>query len=836
MQTAQTKSPPNPKALLHKILTSGFMEIIIGGTVAKAMSFVSIIVLSRLLSKSDYGLLSYADNIRNYILLFSGLGLQNSVLRYTPLAKTAQEKAAVFKTSLFYGSALNLIIAAVTLLAFRFYILPVSGASQLVGQMCLLPTLIFVFDCSQLYLRADFRNRDYAKLSVLYAFAFMAFQMVFAYSSGLQGVVVGRYLSFAVIIFACVHFVRARDVAVKTTLLRGTRFREIFHYGLLAMLASLTSLVIPLDEQLIVGSILKSTEYIAEYRVASTIPMILSFFSVAVITFVFPYFSRNEQDKKWVWVNYKKVLFLLSGLLLPVFAVLFLFASPILRLIYGSAYTSGGGILRALLIANAVNICIRMPTGNLLAALGRVRFNFYNSLACSIVHIGVAIVFVSVFGLIGSPISIAIVYILSALSEVAYFRWLYGSKCKKILKRSKPGMKSLLFIAHVPLQKAEMPRHIKFFNQMDALRQLGFEVNYIGNDGENYYLCRDRNEIMLLHSKNTGIVGRLRFFKAAKKLLDITEKYDYAYIRSEPLIPPFLSLLKKLHAQGTRVILEIPTYPYDGERLLQKKKIIAGLLQIIDHMCRKMLKKYVDVVAAFCDEDKIFDIPAIPISNGTDVEHIRQRQPSFQNDELNLLAMAKMDLWHGYDRLIEGLRLYYENHPTIKVYLHLVGSGDCLTDWFRLVQKYHLGSYVFFHGDCYGQMLNDLFDRCDLGVSSLGMYRIGLWMGSNLKVSEYCARGLPFLYSCAEMGLDDNVPFARRFSNTGDPIDIADVVSFYKTVLTEPDITSLMHQYAQEHFSWEKQFEKIFSYFDKVDSLPDIALKEAASDEDSLHR
>lgn len=60
----------------------GFFHIIAGSTLAKIAGFVSVFFLPRFLSKADYGLLTYVDNIRNYVMLFNGLGITQATLRY----------------------------------------------------------------------------------------------------------------------------------------------------------------------------------------------------------------------------------------------------------------------------------------------------------------------------------------------------------------------------------------------------------------------------------------------------------------------------------------------------------------------------------------------------------------------------------------------------------------------------------------------------------------------------------------------------------------------------------------------------------------------------------
>lgn len=69
-----------------------------------------------------------------------------------------------------------------------------------------------------------------------------------------------------------------------------------------------------------------------------------------------------------------------------------------------------------------------------------------------------------------------------------------------------------------------------------------------------------------------------------------------------------------------KIILEIPTYPYDGEKInhtgIKKKKYW------IEKKYRKSLYKYVDRVVTFSEDDEIFGIKTIKISNGIDLETI----------------------------------------------------------------------------------------------------------------------------------------------------------------------------------------------------------------------
>ena len=83
----------------------GFFHIIAGSTLAKIAGFVSVFFLPRFLSKADYGLLTYVDNIRNYVMLFNGLGITQATLRYCAQEGSDEEKKGYFITTLKVGSA-----------------------------------------------------------------------------------------------------------------------------------------------------------------------------------------------------------------------------------------------------------------------------------------------------------------------------------------------------------------------------------------------------------------------------------------------------------------------------------------------------------------------------------------------------------------------------------------------------------------------------------------------------------------------------------------------------------------------------------------------------------
>ena len=64
-----------------KFKTTGFFSIVGAGTLNKIISFVTGIILVRILSKADYGAYSYALNIINFFVLLNGLGTSSCIVQ-----------------------------------------------------------------------------------------------------------------------------------------------------------------------------------------------------------------------------------------------------------------------------------------------------------------------------------------------------------------------------------------------------------------------------------------------------------------------------------------------------------------------------------------------------------------------------------------------------------------------------------------------------------------------------------------------------------------------------------------------------------------------------------
>ena len=277
------------------------------------------------------------------------------------------------------------------------------------------------------------------------------------------------------------------------------------------------------------------------------------------------------------------------------------------------------------------------------------------------------------------------------------------------------------------------------------------------------------------------------------------------YIRSNHNANPFtICMVKRMKQAGARVVMEIPTYPYDAEYIAQgiERQIIQ------DRLFRNRLAKHLDAIVTFSDNDVIFGQRTIKISNGIDFDSIPVK--TTKNDttrELNLIGVAEIHRWHGFDRLLRGLAQYYAAPREYKVYFYVVGYFFSTTEEEEItaiIRENKLEPYVILYGKKHGQKLDDIFNKCDFGIGSLGRHRVGISDIKTLKNREYAARGIPFVYSENDADFDQK-SYVLKVPADESPVNIENIIAFYRQLtMTPQQIRSSI-----SNLSWKHQMKRV---------------------------
>ncbi|WP_343347371.1 glycosyltransferase [Terrisporobacter petrolearius] len=371
---------------------------------------------------------------------------------------------------------------------------------------------------------------------------------------------------------------------------------------------------------------------------------------------------------------------------------------------------------------------------------------------------------------------------------------------------------NLLFFSHV---REDLPKGIgtskKIIAQSKALNNLGYNVFYTfeNNYGFNIYDI-NHNVIDSINISNK-VKFRIDKYKFIKKWCSLNN-IDVVYSRYNYFDTQTYRLFKELKKSGTKIILEIPTYPYRKEQILANedilmskkyfKYIIKKALLIDEDININKANKVLDLIVTYNPiPNKLWGVNAIEVDNGVDLKNITIRNHKTNNEKIIFLIVANLSPWHGIDRFIEGLKKYNMN-TSLQPELWIVGSGTELEKLRKLTDLYNLSESVKFLGTKIGDELEKIKSMADIGIASLGLYRLGLSNVSTLKQKEYCASGLPFIYAYEEKELDDACEFALKFENNNSPIDVNRAIEFAVKVRNDIKMHEKMRLLAEQKYSW----------------------------------
>lgn len=343
----------------------------------------------------------------------------------------------------------------------------------------------------------------------------------------------------------------------------------------------------------------------------------------------------------------------------------------------------------------------------------------------------------------------------------------------------------------------------KINSQMKALKKLNSNIEKMEIKNKGFYLKKIK---LLNFSQKNNLIGKIlrKIQTYILLILLMRKKYykeiQYIYVRyffTSIFSINYFKFLKKI---GVKIILELPTYPYDKE--IKKENFFTKW----DKKYRLELYRYVDKIVTYSEDKIIWGVSCINIANGIDLEEVRIINKK-QHMGFNFISVSNCSFWHGIDRFLYSLLQYIKNGGAEKIKFHIVGEGSETSKLKKIVKdNIELQDIVIFYGFKSGEKLDEIYNNSDIAVSSLGFFRDGTEKGSTLKVREYCAKGLPFILGYKDTSFIGNEKFIYNVPNNESLIDISKVIKWYKSLeCTHKEI----RKYAEENLGWDNQMRKV---------------------------
>lgn len=408
------------KLFLSKMKQTGFFHIMAGNAFSNFFTFIAGIIIVRIVSKSDYGIYTYANNILSYFYLASGFGLATGVFQICcEYTNDIQKSNALYKYGFWQGIKINILLAFIILLYSHCMPNSIMGAKECLAVMSFLPIVRLLYEFVCIYFRWKRNNKSYAYSVCLHSGILCITSIIGSIISGIHGIIAAYYI--APVIVTLTAYLRFGFQPEKTQIrISKVDKKPIWNIGIASMISSAITQIMCLIDISVIGECFKDEQMVASYNVAAIIPTAMLFVPNSIMIYLAPHFASKLKDLEWTKKHYKQALLLVGALNLFISAAMFLLANPILHYIFGIQYADAVIPFRILCVSYFCNGTFRVVSANLLVIQRRFKFTIFEGSLVSVVNIVGDYILIGNLGSIGIAISTLSAMILAGILTTLY--------------------------------------------------------------------------------------------------------------------------------------------------------------------------------------------------------------------------------------------------------------------------------------------------------------------------------------------------------------------------------------------------------------------------------
>lgn len=416
------------KKILLKLKTTGFFDIIGCSVINKIVLFIANVALVKVLTKSEYGIFTYAWNIYTIILLANGLGMESAALQLgSEMINNANQNNAVFNYTTRVGILFDFLLSFSILVIGLLVPLKIAEARPLLILTCGLPMIQFLYSMSLTYLRTQRKNAEYARATTINTILLAICSVFGAYLYRDIGLIVGYYVAYSMSAFISKYLYKIKLIS-RSQNITALEKKDLFSIALTSMANNSLSQLLYLLDVFILGVVVLNEEVLASYKVATAIPTALTFIPLAFATYLYPYFAEHREDRTWCWTIYKKILPVFGGMNAILAGGLFIISPYIIPFMFGKQYADAIPIFRLLMLNYFISSTFRILSGNLLVTQRKLKFNLFNAILTSSINIIADYYFIGMWGSLGAAYATMLVVAVSSVLSTTYLIYVLTRK------------------------------------------------------------------------------------------------------------------------------------------------------------------------------------------------------------------------------------------------------------------------------------------------------------------------------------------------------------------------------------------------------------------------
>lgn len=417
------------KITLQKSLAKGIIYILGSSLINKLLQFGMSIIFIRLLSKNDFGILSYSLNILAFLLMFSVGGINTGLLQFASYNKNVNERQFYLKYSIITGVIFGLVTIFIVTFLGLLEVFPIEASNKYIILLSGVPLLYIIFQQLSTWLRIEIRNKAYAYLSNAYTLLYFIISITGAYFIGIKGIIIGKYISFILAIIIGIKLNYRELISSIKLSFNKVMYIKFMKFSLISMITNSLSHFMIIIDVFIVGLMTNAT-LVAEYKTATFVPFALLFIPNSIMMFVYPHIAKNMDNVKWIKSNYIKLLLYLFILNVIITMPLLIFSPLIIKILFGEQYIGIIPLFRILCVGYIIAGTFRVSTGHILSAIRKVKYTLYGGIIQTISAVVLNIILIKFLSIKGAAIATLLTFIIGSIFINVYLMFHLNKKNK----------------------------------------------------------------------------------------------------------------------------------------------------------------------------------------------------------------------------------------------------------------------------------------------------------------------------------------------------------------------------------------------------------------------
>jgi O-antigen/teichoic acid export membrane protein len=383
----------------------------IGRIVQMVFSFITGILLARVLGPSILGQYNLGNTLANFMANFTKIGFDQGLVRFIPLYKTKNEYGKIkylIVFSFLVSSILSILIGSVFYFYSDFLAITLFNDLEMSGVLKITAFLILVFTYFRLgsSILKGIKRVDYLTI-VSYFIVPITFllSLLILRKSDVFTVISIRMFSYTIGVIFIIYVVFKKEIFMNVSF-EKIDLKKYFSFSSPLLFIGLLYFLISHIDILMIGYFLESSD-VGIYSVAVRIAGMGVFLLSASNTIFGPTISELTEKKQFYTLekllkSITKIIFVFS---LNFLLFVLIYNQEILT-IFGQEYIVGGIVLIILTFGQFINASVG-PTGTILIMSGKQNYEVFNSIAICIMNIILNIILIPRFGIEGAAVATA---------------------------------------------------------------------------------------------------------------------------------------------------------------------------------------------------------------------------------------------------------------------------------------------------------------------------------------------------------------------------------------------------------------------------------------------